>query len=627
MTCRFPLAIASLLLTAATQLRGQNTVPHWSSYVGGAVSEEVIAVRHQPNGLVTVVGHTDSSGLATPGAFQQALAGGRDVFVARFDPRLPPGAQLVWCTYLGGTGLDLAFDAEVDPNSGQTVVVGLTQSVPFPGAGNPTGPSDGFVAWITADGATLSAAILLGGGANDRLCEVEIDAPGLVTVAGVTEAPLSLPSPTNTYRGGATDAFVARIAGTAQPVVIWSTYVGGNNAEGLTMAAWSAAGLWWGNLDRMALTCDAQRNPILATASNLASLPAPTACAIQSGIADVYVAQLDQAGGITPGRYFGGNGQDDPSAIAVHPGGGVVIGGVTWSTNLATTPGALQPALAGGAATLGGPSDGFLCWLDPTQCTAPLRYCTYLGGNAGQDMVTALAIESSGIVTAAGHSAGGTFRTTNRCLQPTLAAGQYGGIVCRIALAGLGTQDLEYSSFVGTGSIILSVVLDNVGDAWLAGANWLGTHPVVNAVPPSAPGSRDGIVMHLPLLAGGISRQGLACATPACGVPLYTSAGSAPAPGQTFVLRATGAPPSGVGALLLGLPQPCTPVFNVGALVAPMAVLFLPATTLGSAAHRIPVPSTLTPVANWGLGTQWLFLTNPVCPGSGLLAASERLAF
>src|SRR5690606_34109487 len=78
-----------------------------------------------------------------------------------------------------------------------------------------------------------------------------------------------------------------------------------------------------------------------------------------------------------------------------------------------------------------------LCWLDPSLCgPSGRRYATYLGGNVGQDVVFALATESSGIVTVAGITAGGTFPVTPRCMQPILAPGQFGGQVARIAMDG-----------------------------------------------------------------------------------------------------------------------------------------------------------------------------------------------
>ena len=81
MTCRFPGVLTPILLTAAVQLPAQNTSPHWSGYVGGAVDEEVVAVRRQQSGLVTVVGHTDSSGAD---AYNQQLSQRRAESVQQF---------------------------------------------------------------------------------------------------------------------------------------------------------------------------------------------------------------------------------------------------------------------------------------------------------------------------------------------------------------------------------------------------------------------------------------------------------------------------------------------------------------------------------------------------------------
>lgn len=634
-------------LLATDILTAQSTTPFWSSRFGGSGRDEIVAIRRGPGDLITLVGHTTSIDLpGTAGHLQAANAGGNDVFVARLDPA---ARTLLWCTYLGGSALELAFDAAVDPSTGATTVVGLSLSTDFPSPSGPSptrnGPSDGFLAQIDTHGNQLLSSMFVGGPAHDRLCEVELDAAGQAFVAGVTEAPLPAAWTAGTvfptFRGGLTDAFLARIDPAASQVV-WATHIGGGNTEGMPFASWPGLGnAWEGDLDRMALTLGPAGQAVLATASFVAASPAPTlGTAMQTthaGASDVYLAIVNNSGAapLAYGTFHGGSLDERPRAIVAHPLGGFVVAGTTASTNLPTTTNCLQNALQGGP--LGAPTDGFVVWIDPSQAgIAARRYATYLGGNGGEDIAMALATESSGHITVAGMSAGGNFPTTARCLQNATAANQWTGFVTRLQLAGTGTGDLLYSTFLDgiattafPETLIQSVVLDDVGDAHVAGASTSGVYPQVNPLTVPA-GGREGVFTHLPLRAGCIVRDGFPFASPACGAPLYTDAAVAPLPGTAFAITATNAPPNMPGILVLGFPLPPTPLPPPlsGTLLTTLEVLPLEfADTAGFARHVLAVPAAAPTVPCWGLAAQWFFFTSPACPGSGMLANSERLNF
>ena len=174
-------AVPCVLFLFIAAAPGQSTAPSWSSRFGGNGLDEIVSVVPGPGARLTLVGYTTSTNLplgAGP-VLQPTNQGNGDVFVACLDTATQ---SLVWCTYLGGSDLDLAFDATVDPATGVTTVVGLSRSTNFPApAGQPTptrnGPSDGFLARLDASGAALLTATFFGGPGHDRLCEVE-PAPG-----------------------------------------------------------------------------------------------------------------------------------------------------------------------------------------------------------------------------------------------------------------------------------------------------------------------------------------------------------------------------------------------------------------------------------------------------------------
>ncbi len=169
----------------------------WGSYLGGSDKDIVPSIRLDSTGHVLVDGSTSSTDFpVTPGAYQQTLRGSLDAFVAKF---LPDGSDLVYATYLGGSGSDgaagkhgLAVDA-----AGNAYVVGHTMSTDFPttpgamqttNAGGLTGTweqtADRFIAKLSPDGTQLLESTYLGGGARDGGEGIAVDDQGRVYMSG-----------------------------------------------------------------------------------------------------------------------------------------------------------------------------------------------------------------------------------------------------------------------------------------------------------------------------------------------------------------------------------------------------------------------------------------------------------
>src|SRR6202021_682346 len=73
----------------------------FSTYLGGAGLDQGNGIAVDSAGDTYVTGGSDSTGLATSGVLQTAMAGQGDAFVAKYSTSLPaPG--LVYFTYLGG---------------------------------------------------------------------------------------------------------------------------------------------------------------------------------------------------------------------------------------------------------------------------------------------------------------------------------------------------------------------------------------------------------------------------------------------------------------------------------------------------------------------------------------------
>jgi len=174
-----------------------------------------------------------------------------DVFVAEFSPNAKTGSQLLYSTYLGGTGSDIGYGIATDGTS--AYVTGSTSSTDFPVAGSgvfqPTyggGSSDAFLAKLTnpvttgttPGSVTLSYFTYLGGADTDVGLAVAVDSIQGARLAGWTNSP-NLPVLNNSsiqaagYEGN-NDAFVARIDTTATTSTApghYLSYLGGTGAD------------------------------------------------------------------------------------------------------------------------------------------------------------------------------------------------------------------------------------------------------------------------------------------------------------------------------------------------------------------------------------------------------------
>jgi photosystem II stability/assembly factor-like uncharacterized protein len=117
---------------------------------------------------------------------------------------------------------------------------------------------------------------------------------------------------------------------------------------------------------------------------------------------------------LTYSTYFGGNAGDTPWAVAVDVAGSAYIAGGTFSTRLKEppTPGAIQPAYAGGGRAAG---DGFVAKLNPTGTA--FDYITYLGGRH-EDLIVDLALDPAGNAYVTGLTDSTNFPVTAGAFQP-----------------------------------------------------------------------------------------------------------------------------------------------------------------------------------------------------------------
>lgn len=217
----------------------------YSSCIGNTVgiigsSDEIafsVALDTSNNAYVT--GITNSNNFKVKNAFQPNIGGGKDAWVAKFNPTASGDASVVYATFLGGVGTDQGNGIAVN-SSNQAVVVGLTGSVNFPllNAFRSTNQiNEGFVTVLSSTGASLANSSFLGGADKDNANNVALDSTGSIYVTGNTTSndfPMALPF--QATRAGVKDAFVTKLK--FGRGIISSSYLGGNgndNGDGIAV--------------------------------------------------------------------------------------------------------------------------------------------------------------------------------------------------------------------------------------------------------------------------------------------------------------------------------------------------------------------------------------------------------
>ncbi len=206
------------------------------TFFGGVGDDRATAIAVDSFNAVYIAGSTYSPDLPVLNAFQSALGGGQDAFVAKLNSS---GSSIAYSTYLGGWNkageFEEASGIAVD-GWGNAVVSGTTSSKSFPVlmAMQPAiagGTSDGFVVKLTSTGSNLVFGTYLGGAAEDQLKSVTLAADGAIIVAGYTgSSNFPLMNPLQDTKASGYDAIVARMSANGANLE-FSTFLGGNDQD------------------------------------------------------------------------------------------------------------------------------------------------------------------------------------------------------------------------------------------------------------------------------------------------------------------------------------------------------------------------------------------------------------
>jgi hypothetical protein len=251
---------------------------------------------------------------------------------------------------------------------------------------------------------TLVYSTYLGGSGDDDALGIAIDVSGNAYVTGSTQSATfptlnPLPYPLHgSSLSGPEDAFVTKLD-PAGSVVLYSTYLGGP-----------------GNDVGNAIAVDEGGHAYVTGTTDSGFPTTPGQLTVLQGGQDAFVTKLNSAGnGLIYSTYLGGSGNDVGLAIAVDRAyGNAFVTGTTTSTNLPTSPFAVQRTFGGGQ------SDAFVAALGSSGY--PGTYITYLGGSGLEGASFAgIAIDSNDNVYVTGTTYSTNFPVTSGAFQTTLS--------------------------------------------------------------------------------------------------------------------------------------------------------------------------------------------------------------
>ncbi|MGO8796356.1 MAG: SBBP repeat-containing protein [Candidatus Sulfotelmatobacter sp.] len=475
----------------------------YSTFLGGSNGDGASGIAIDSSGDAYVVGATFSSNFPVPNGFQTTCAGdctNGDAFVTELNST---GSTLVFSSFLGGTGTDVATAVALD-SQGNAYVVGSTNSTVADGfpittnayQGSLGGEDDAFVTEVRPpSGDSANASIVystyLGGSDYDEGASVALDSAGSIYVTGYTNSS-STPFPTTSgaYQttcsgcaNGFAAAFVAKFSASFG-ALDYSTLLGGSTYPTgaasncpTTNSSFSISGDC-----ASAIAVDATSHAYVTGAANSTNFPT-TAGSYQSTCADscplgghAFVTKFNPSGSaLVYSSYLGGNGADEANRIAVDSVGNAFVTGKTSSSaGLFSAPNPNYNYQPGCASCASSGTDAYIAEFDVAGNA--LVFSSYLGGTTAQSS-RGVAVASNDESVIAGWTSSTDFPTangycTNYGCKSTTGGGSRDAFVAAFPAAANCTTTNSLSgltltaSLACTGHFASSNSSQNVGFTW-----------------------------------------------------------------------------------------------------------------------------------------------------------------
>jgi Abnormal spindle-like microcephaly-assoc'd, ASPM-SPD-2-Hydin/Beta-propeller repeat len=392
---------------------------------------------------------------------------------------------LVYSSYLGGRANDQAVAVGVD-STGNTYIVGQTQSTDFPLASTTNVPSTNrdpiFVAKLDVSGSNLLYADYIAGSANDNAAAIAVAPDGTAYVTGSTSSS-DFPTTANAYQSknkvgqNGDTGFVSELSADGSTLE-YSSYLGGSTYD-------NPASIQLGLNGQFLVAGDTESSDFPVANAYQSTFPAtPT----NSSTPDIgFVTEFSADGtsliystflaGTTFGTCSGFEYycvlNSGILAMAVDSAGAAYVTGNTDAIDFPTTSGAYATTFPPATA------DGYTqtTFITKFSSTGQMAYSTYFGptGSNSDAYSQALAVDGNGDAFVMGNTYGGTF--------PAVAAGVCGQSnvsVCNeyyLAELSPAGSSLLFSTMLPTpqdGSLD-QMAIDGNGDIFLTGEEYLNT--------------------------------------------------------------------------------------------------------------------------------------------------------
>ena len=341
-----------------TKLNATGSALVYSTYLGGSdgglcytaagsEGEGGRSIAVDASGNVYVAGCTESANFpVTSGAFKTKCStcasgsGHGNGFVSKINAT---ASALVYSTYLGGSGLDIAYGIAID-STGSAYVAGSATSADFPvtgGAFQTTKVAGGQVAFISklnATGSALTYSTFLGGNDVDLAYSIALDSSKNAYVTGYASSP-DFPVTSSAFQKTCKDcnypiasSYVAKLNATGSALV-YSTFLGGSGDEvGAGIAVNSAGDAF--------VTGLTESTDFPVTSGSFQTTCRD--CNTTIGSSAAFLTELNPTGSaLLYSTYLGGSKSDSANAIALDSSGNAYIAGQTASTDFPLSGGDL----------------------------------------------------------------------------------------------------------------------------------------------------------------------------------------------------------------------------------------------------------------------------------------------
>ena len=196
----------------------------YSTYLGGSSDSETGRAIVERSGFVYVTGATSSTDFPVKNQYQGDQPDS-DAFVSQLNTNASGAESLIFSTYLGGDGFDIAWGIAVD-SAGNFYVAGNTRSTNFPLKNPYQGDQPEYDVFLTklytnqlTGTVELQFSTYLGGADSDGASGIAVDSAGNLYVAGHTDS-TNFPVK-NQYQGDQPfgDGFVAKFDARTAPTI------------------------------------------------------------------------------------------------------------------------------------------------------------------------------------------------------------------------------------------------------------------------------------------------------------------------------------------------------------------------------------------------------------------------